>query len=232
MKKRPLPSPNRPNRRQVRSAGTRAAILAAASRVFAESGMDGARTDAITAAAGVNKALLYYYFKSKERLYEAVVEDLFAGFNRQALAVLTAPGPARAVLLSYVGLHFDFISARHRCASLHQQVMMAGGKLAERLIRKYFRPRSEAFGRLIERGMRAGEFRRADGFHSAMSIISLIVFYFSAAPVLKLMGHSDAYSPGNLKRRKQEVFDFIRNGLFTDPNFADPNLADPNSFRP
>jgi len=208
--------------RQRRSTETRAAILAAAGRIFATSGLAGARTDAIAAAAGVNKALLYYYFKSKESLYEAAVEDHFSEFNRQALEVLTAPGPARAVLLRYVSLHFDFISARHQSAPLFQQLMMAGGKFLERLIRKYFAPRSEALGKLIERGMRNGEFRRVDPFHSAVSIASLIVFYFSAAPVLQLLGHSDAYSAAKLKRRKQEVLDFIRHGLFADPKFPLP----------
>src|ERR1700721_505653 len=96
----------RPIRRQQRSAGTRAAILAAAASIFADSGLAGARTDAIAAAAGVNKALLYYYFKSKEHLYEAVVEDHFGEFNRQALEVLTTPGSARAILLRYVSMHF------------------------------------------------------------------------------------------------------------------------------
>ncbi|MGC9943023.1 MAG: TetR/AcrR family transcriptional regulator [Verrucomicrobiota bacterium] len=208
--------------RQQRSAETRAVILAAAGRAFAKSGLAGARTDAIAAAAGVNKALLYYYFTSKESMYEAVVEDHFAEFNRQALAVLTSPGPARAVLLRYVSLHFDFISARHRYASLHQQMMMSGGKFAERLVRKYFRPRGEAFDKLLERGMRNGEFYRTDRFNMAVSLVSLIVFYFSAAPVLKLMGRSDAYSPANLRRRKQEVLDFIRHGLFVEPNFPMP----------
>ena len=208
--------------RQRRSTETRAAILAAAGRIFATSGLAGARTDAIAAAAGVNKALLYYYFKSKESLYEAAVEDHFSEFNRQALEVLTAPGPARAVLLRYVSLHFDFISARHQSAPLFQQLMMAGGKFLERLIRKYFAPRSEALGKLIERGMRNGEFRRVDPFHSAVSIASLIVFYFSAAPVLQLLGRPDAYSAVNLKRRKQEVLDFIRHGLFVDPKFPLP----------
>lgn len=208
--------------RQMRSSETCATILTAAGRIFAKSGLAGARTDAIAAAAGVNKALLYYYFKSKESLYEAVVEDHFCEFNRQALEVLTAPGPARAVLLRYVGLHFDFISARHQSAPLFQQLMMTGGKFLERLIRKHFAPRGEALGKLIERGMRSGEFRRADRFHTAISIVSLIVFYFSAAPVLQLMGHSDAYSAANLKRRKQEVLDFIRHSLFADPNFPRP----------
>jgi TetR/AcrR family transcriptional regulator len=213
--------PNRSSRQQ-RSVETRAAILAAAGRIFAKSGLAGARTDAIAAAAGVNKALLYYYFSSKESLFEAVVEDHFSGFNRQALEVLTSPGPARAILLRYVGLHFDFISARHRYASLHQQTMMTGGRFAQRLVRKYFRPRGQAFDKLLERGMRDGEFHRTDRFHMAVSVVSLIVFYFSAAPVLQLMGHKNAYRPETLRRRKKQVMDFIRHGLFVDPNFPLP----------
>jgi TetR/AcrR family transcriptional regulator len=206
------------SRRQARSAHTRAAILAAAERVFARSGLAGARTDAIAAEAGVNKALLYYYFDSKEELYEAVLEDHFHDFNRRALEVLAAPGSARELLLRYVAMHFDFISVRHRYAPLFQQLMSAGGKVPERLIRKYFTARSEAFGRLLQRGMNAGEFRRADRFHTAISIIALIVFYFSAAPVLQLLGHADAYSQAHLKRRKQEVLDFIRHSLFLEPH--------------
>jgi TetR/AcrR family transcriptional regulator len=207
---------------QKRSAATRAEILAAAARIFAESGLAGARTEAIAAAAGVNKALLYYYFRSKERLYEAVVEDHFREFNRQALEVLAGPGSARGVLLQYVGLHFDFISARRRYACLYQQMMITGGRPLERLVRKYFIPRSEAFGKLLERGMREGEFRRVDAMHAAISIVALIVFYFSAAPVLRVLGRPDAYSTLNLERRKVEVLDFIRHGLFREPEMPPP----------
>jgi TetR/AcrR family transcriptional regulator len=211
-----------PARAPVRNEETRAAILAAAGRVFAKSGLAGARTDTIAAAAGVNKALLYYYFKSKEGLYEAVVEDHFSEFNRQALEVLNAPGSARAVLLRYVSLHLDFIGARHHSAPLFQQLTMTGGKFLERLIHRYFTPRGEALGKLIDRGVRSGEFRRVDRFHATMSIVSLIVFYFSTARVLQLMGRPNAYSPANLKRRKQEVLDFVRHGLFADSKISLP----------
>ncbi len=209
---RPIPA-----HAQARSAETRAAILAAAERAFAEAGLAGARTDAIAAAAGVNKALLYYYFKSKKSLYEAVVEDHFQAFNREALEVLAAPGSAGAVLLRYVGLHFDFISARHRYAPIYHQLMTTGGKGLAALARKFLAPRAAALRRLLERGMRAGEFRRTDGFHMGISIVALIVFYFSAAPVLQSLGRSDAYTPANLKRRKQAVLDFIRHALFVNP---------------
>jgi TetR/AcrR family transcriptional regulator len=203
---------------QKRSAETRAVILAAAADAFAQSGLAGARTDAIAAAAGVNKAMLYYYFKSKERLYEAVIEDHFAEFNRRALEALASPGPARAVLLNYVGLHFDFITARQRYACIYQQMMMAGGRALERLVRKFFVPRAEALDRLLERGMREGEFRRADRRHTAISIVGLIVFYFSASQVLQHLGQPDAYEGVHLKKRRREVLDFIRYGLFTDPD--------------
>jgi TetR/AcrR family transcriptional regulator len=201
---------------------TRAIILATAERIFAQTGLAGARTDLIAKAAGVNKALLYYYFKSKEDLYEAVVEDHFRRFNMQALELLGATGSARSVLLQYVSLHFDFITAHRQSAPLFQQFTMAGGKRAERLIRKYFRPRTEAVRKLLERGVRSHEFRRTEVFHTAVSIISLIVFYFSATPVLRLLGHSNAHNTENLKRRKREVLDFIRYALFTNPNAPIP----------
>lgn len=205
-------------RKRPRSGGTRAAILAAAERSFAESGLAGARTDAIAAAAGVNKAMLYYHFKSKDDLYHSVIEDHFVEFNREALKLLAGPGSARAVLLRYVGLHFDMISARHRYACLYQQLVLSGGPHLERLVRRHFAPRTAAMHRLLERGIRAGEFRRVDPMHAGISIAALIVFYFSAAEVLRFLGHHDAYSPANLARRKKEVLAFIRHGLFTHPN--------------
>ncbi|HVM60319.1 MAG TPA: TetR/AcrR family transcriptional regulator [Verrucomicrobiae bacterium] len=204
--------------RQGRADRTRAAILAAAERVFAESGLAGARTDAIAAAAGVNKALLYYYFQSKERLYEAVMEHHLQEFNRVALEVLAAPGSPPTILLQYVNLHFDFVSARHRQARLFQQMMIGGGQPMQRLVRKYFTPRSRALRNLLERGIRSGDFRRVDPFQTAVSIVGLIVFYFSAAQVLQWLGHADAYSKTNLQHRKQEVLEFIRHGLFVNPD--------------
>ena len=213
---------HRGRRPRTRSLDTRAAILAAAEEVFAQAGLDGARIDAIAAAAGVNKALLYYYFKSKDGLYAAVIDDQFREFNRQALAVLEAPDPAGTVLLRYVSLYFDFISARRRYASLYQQLMTARGQPLERLVRKHLVPRNAAFKKLLERGMRTGEFRRVDARHTAMSVVSLIVFYFSAAPVLQALGHADAYDAASLGRRKRAVLDFIRHGLFLERESVSP----------
>src|SRR5208282_1818688 len=80
---------------------SRAAILRAAVAEFAEYGIDGARTDRIARAAGVNKALLYYYFKDKGALYEAVLDDVFGGLREQVVPVLESSLPPQARLLEY-----------------------------------------------------------------------------------------------------------------------------------
>jgi TetR/AcrR family transcriptional regulator len=199
------------------SAATREAILEAAERIFGDEGLEGARTDAIAAAAGVNKALLYYYFRSKEGLYRAVLEGYLADFNRQALEVLTSQGSARSLLLRYINLHFDFIGAHRHHGPLFQRMLMEDQKSLVRLAQEYVLPRSKALVKVIERGMRSGEFRGMNSIHAAISLLSLIVFYFSSAPVLRAVSGMDAYAKANLARRREEVLKFVRYALFKDP---------------
>jgi TetR/AcrR family transcriptional regulator len=199
------------------SAETREAILEAAERIFGDEGLAGARMDAIAAAAGVNKALLYYYFGSKEGLYRAVLEGYLADFNRRAMELLSSKGSARSLLLRYINLHFDFIGAHRHHGPLFQRMLMADQKSLARLARQYFLPRSKALLKVIERGMRTGELRRMDSTHAAISLLSLIVFYFSSAPVLRAVSGMDAYAKANLARRKKEVLKFVRYALFKNP---------------
>jgi TetR/AcrR family transcriptional regulator len=200
---------------EVRRDQSRAKILAAAEQVFARDGLVGARTDAIAAAAGVNKALLYYYFKSKASLYQAVIERHLAEFNEKALSVLTAADSPSQLLLQYLDLHFDFVSRRQRHAPLFQQVMMKRGPLPMKLFSQYIAPRTQALQQLLVRGMRSGEFRRLDPTQTAISLAALVLFYFNVAPMMQQLGYADPLSPASLSRRKKEVLNFIRHGLFT-----------------
>jgi len=210
-----VPRPGRRSRQE--SANTRAAILRAAEAVFARDGLAGARTAAIAQKAGVNKAMLYYYFKSKEALYEAVIEEHFSEFSRQSVALLTQPGPADDILLRYVGLHFDWMCLHHGSACLYHQVMTSGAPLARQLVKRHFITRSQAIGALIERGMKEGVFRKADVFQTAISLIALIVFYFTAAPTVQLLGFKNAYTPAGLAQRRRELLTFVRHSIFTHP---------------
>src|ERR1035438_1444380 len=143
--------------RRARGQATRAAILAAAGPVFGQEGFAGARTESIAAAAGVNKALLFYYFKDLHGLYAAVLEDQFRDFHERAVQILTAPGSPRSLLLQYVELHFDQISKRRNFAPLHQQFLSTSNPAAAKLVRKYAIPRSQALGLLLARGIREGD---------------------------------------------------------------------------
>jgi TetR/AcrR family transcriptional regulator len=216
MAKRKPNSAARTLSRQERGAHTRAAILQAAVGIFSESGFGGARTDAIAEAAGVNKALLYYYFKSKAGLYAAILENQLKEFSRRATAALDAEGPSTSKLLRYVGAHFDFISERPYYPRLIQRLMMSGGKPLERLMREFFVPLNRKLGSVIVRGVSEGEFRPLDPRHTVMSIAAVIVFYFTAAPVWTLVTHTDPYEKSNLARRKKEVVNFIRYALLRD----------------
>jgi TetR/AcrR family transcriptional regulator len=203
-----------------RSRETRAAILRAAGRIFAERGPLGARTEAIAAAAGVNKAMLYYYFRSKEGLYRAVLEEHMRDFHRQAMEVLSSEGPVGATLLRYVSMHFDFISARPFYPRLFQALVMAGGRTLEQIGREHFLPLARKFMRLIDRGVRRGELNALDSMHTAISLVALTVFYFTAAPVVRVVSGVEPCDPAGLARRKKEVLKFVRYALFRHPEAA------------
>jgi TetR/AcrR family transcriptional regulator len=215
-----MPAKNRKAQRKVRprnSEETRATILEAAERIFAQAGLDGARTDAIAAAAGVNKAMLYYYFKSKAGLYGAVLEANAREFQRLAEEVLAGRGSAGAIILRYVSNHFDFIGARPYFPRLFQQLMKAGDRRVEQIVRMHFVPLFARLRKVIERGIRTGELRALDARHTTISLIALTVFYFNAAPLAQKFGGVNVFDLAEQARRKKQVLMFIRYALFENP---------------
>jgi TetR/AcrR family transcriptional regulator len=213
---------HQPNSRQRASAESRASILEAAGRIFARQGLSGARTEAIAAEAGVNKALLYYYFKSKEDLYWAVLDEAVTDFHLKALTLLSQEGAAPPIVLQYVSNHFDFIAAHPHYPRLFQMMMMAGGRRCERLVAERIIPVAQKLDALLRRGIRRGELRRLDPSHTAVSLVALTVFYFNAAPVIRLVSGQDPFTPASMLRRKAEVLRFIRYALLTGPEATVP----------
>jgi TetR/AcrR family transcriptional regulator len=199
------------------SVATRAAILHAAADIYAQSGLAGARTDAIAAAAGVNKALLYYYFKSKEDLYEAVIGAQLREFDRRSAELLSAEGPAAPILLRYIDYHFDFIGRHPSYPRIFQRIMMEGEKTLMRLAREHSIPLRKSLVALLTRGMRSGEFRQLDPDHTLVSIAGITAHYFNVAPFIRAITGQNPYEEANLARRKAEVVKFIRYALFLHP---------------
>jgi len=197
---------------------SRAAILKAAVREFAEEGVAGARTEAIARSAGVNKALLYYYFKDKEAIYRAVLDQVFGGVRAAIHKALSQDLPPGEKLARYVCAHFDYIASNPLYPRIVQAEFLGAGhgdpSRLQRLAKQYFRPVFQDLSGLLHEGAQSGDFRRVDPLHFIPSMISVIVSYFNTAPVIKIMTEGDPMSPARLAERRAAVLDFISAALF------------------
>jgi len=195
---------------------SRAAILKAAVREFAREGVAGARTDAIARSAGVNKALLYYYFKDKEALYQAVLDEVFIGARTAIENALSQNLRPRKRLVAYVRAHFDYIASNPLFPRIVHAEFLRLGKDPSRLQRvakQYFQPIFVNIAALLNEGEACGQFRPVNPVHFIPSMISVIVFYFITAPVMKVMIGRDPFSPESLAERRAAVVDFITSAL-------------------
>jgi TetR/AcrR family transcriptional regulator len=199
---------------------SRTSILRAALTEFAQEGLAGARTDAIAAAAGVNKALLYYYFRDKEALYDAVLDEFFVRLLSRVTEAFDGEGPAGERLLTYARAHFDCIAESPHYARLFQGELMSAGSgrpsHLTRVVEQYIRPISVRLLAVLQEGVAAGEFRSVDPTQFAPSIVGMIVHYFVVAPVARKLFSQDPFSPQALQRRRAAVLDFIAAALFAN----------------
>ncbi len=196
---------------------SRASILKAAVAEFAENGIAGARTDAIARAARVNKALLYYYFKDKHALYEAVLDHVFSGLRARVMPVLESKLPPQQKMLEYLGTYFDYIAANPRFPRVVQREWMrsgAGTVRMQRVAREHFRPIFEKLVAVLRDGIAAGEFRAVNPMDFLPSVAAVIVFYFASAPLMKTLMKVDPLSVERIRERRTFVLDFISAALF------------------
>lgn len=197
---------------------SRASILQAAGQEFAEHGIAGARTDAIASEAGVNKALLYYYFKDKETLYGAVLDNVFFQLKATVFEVLDGPLPPREKILAYAGAYFDFVARNQVYPRLMQREMMRAREghthHIDRLIKTYIQPIFKRVSELLRQGIADGEFRPVNPVHFMPSMTAVIVFYFSGAPMMAKIVGFNPLTPDRIAERREAVLDFISAALF------------------
>jgi TetR/AcrR family transcriptional regulator len=197
---------------------SRAAILQAAAKEFAEHGIAGARTDAIAREARVNKALLYYYFKDKETLYGAVLDAAFAGLKATVFRVLDGDLPPREKIMAYAGAYFDFIASNQLYPRLMQSEMMRAREghspHIDRVIKNYIQPIFVRVSELMRKGIAEGEFRAVSPIHFVPSMVAMILFYFSSAPMMQKIVGFNPLTPERIAERRAAVLDFISAALF------------------
>lgn len=200
---------------------TRAAILRAAVGAFAEAGEAGARTDAIARAAGVNKALLHYYFGTKDALYGAVLEAVFTGLAERFRGLLGGPGTPGERLLRYFLAHFEHLSESNPFARLlgHELMRARAGQSTRisRIVTLCFGPLHAALVALLEEGMASGELRRLDPGPVIQALTGANVFYFISAPFYREISGRDPREPDQLARQRSALLESAATLLFSDP---------------
>lgn len=189
-------------------------IVAAAEKIFAEQGLEGARTDAIARSARVNKALLYYYFRSKEDLHRFTLQTLFGQMRERVGAAMEESNAPRESLVNYVNSYFDFTAAHPNYPRLVQREVMGRGQSLHWIVRVYFGPLYRRLMATIRSGVARGEFRRVDPQNTAVTLIAMTVFYFAAAPVLRELWRCNPLAPARIAARRRSVLDFLEHGLF------------------
>ena len=217
MDPRPSPAPEA----HPRGEDSRRAILQAAIREFADHGEAGARTDAIARAAGVNKALLHYYFGSKDGLYGAVLDEVFRGKAERFVALLAGSGSPGERALRYLLAHFDDLAASDAHGRLLGQEMLrarqGSAHRIPRIVEVGFGPVSRAFAAVLAEGAAAGEFRAVDPGTVIHPLLGGNVFYFISAPFFREITGKDPRDPALLARQRGALLDAAATLLFADP---------------
>lgn len=190
------------------AAANRDRILAAALNEFARHGLGGARVDRIAARAGANKRMLYYYYGNKEDLFLAVLESRYAHIRRAELGLHLGEldpveGIRRLVAFTwdYCLKHPEFLTLLNS-ENLHR----ARHLRRSRQIPAMHSPMIATLRGLLERGARAGEFRRGvDPVQLYISIAALGYFYLSNRYTLSTIFERDLLSPRSKAQRLEHM---------------------------
>jgi TetR/AcrR family transcriptional regulator len=164
------------------AAGTREALLAAGTGLFAERGYEGVPVWTIAQKAGVNKAMINYHFGGKRKLYLAIVSATFAEIVSSVERLADSSRPAPEVLREMVAVVGELVTRRHPhfCAMMLREVLAGGKHLEPELIDKPARMLA-AVQRIVARGVRDGTFRPVDPLLTHLSLVGSLVFFFATA---------------------------------------------------
>lgn len=199
-------------------------ILDAAEALFAKQGFAATTIKQIGAGAGLNPALIYYYFGDKEKLYRELLRRTFGRFVGEAASRVGAAVPPQEAIRALIGWQSEALAADPALPRLIvRELLDAQGERAREEIARLV---AGAFTRLcavIEEGQRAGLFRAdLSARFCAISAISLLPYAHIATPVIgMLMGNGDERpTREQMEAYGRHAAEFVLSALAARP---DPN---------
>jgi TetR/AcrR family transcriptional regulator len=199
-----------------------AKILEAARSVFIRRGTAGARMQEIAAEAGVNQALLHYYFRSKDQLAAAVFGQMAAKLFPALLLSLSSNEPLDAKIEQLIALYHENLSRNpflpgYVLSEMHhhpERIQQVIGKLGGAEPRVAAAPMFTKLAEQIDVEVRAGRMRSITPQQFVVNLVSLCIFPFAARPMLGFMlGLDDETFPTFIQERQRTLAEFFRNAL-------------------
>lgn len=189
-------------------------------REFGANGLAGARTERIAESAGVNKALLYYYFRSKDALYAAALETVSSRVAETSMSVLSRECSAGERILRFALSHFDRIYSQPVFQNLMQQEMIRMRKgqsnALNPLVERLFKPMGDKMLAVVKEGIGSGELIPVESTQITYAALGANVFYFLSAPTMQIIGGADPLERTALEFRRRVAIEFLGQSIFTD----------------
>lgn len=195
-------------------------ILMASVKVFSEKGFDGSRTDEIAKIAGVNKAMIHYYFESKESLYVTLISLVF---KRLSLILKEyfggiSPETIEEDLSLFIDNYIELIRKNINFFKILLWELARGGDQIGRVMKEIIGDQFVEIQLLFDDAVEKGLIRPLVPRHLMLSVIATVLFYFIAHPIVRHLWGEDPLSDENIELRKQEVKKLILRGIL--PNEA------------
>jgi len=186
-------------------------IKEAAKKVFIKKGLAGARMQDIADQAGINKALLHYYFRSKEKLFEIIFDESVQVLMPQLNSILEKDAPVLEKIKGFATFYIDNLLQNPHMPLF---VIHEASQNPQRLVRKIralkSKPEPAVFIKQVQQEIAAGVLKPVDPMHLFIHVVSLCIFPFVARPMLKAIAHMDDRTFAMLmEQRKKEVPLFI-----------------------
>ena len=189
-------------------------ILNAAQTVFIRKGMDGARMQEIANEAGINKALLHYYFRTKEKLFNAIFKTVFSQIFPNLMAMVQSDLPFEDKLGIFLEKYINLLQKNPFLPTFILKEMNRNPDFLATVIKSNGVNPKEVTG-MFEKEMDAGRIRRMDPRDILVNLLGLSIFPIAAGPLITIMffeNDKKAYD-AFIERRKTTIKEFILNSI-------------------
>ena len=192
---------------------TESQILNAAREVFIAKGLDGARMQEIADHAGINKALLHYYFRTKEKLFEAVFTEVAANLFPAIKQVLAAELAIKEKITFFVKVYLTGIRENPFIPAFVINTLNSNpDRFLKHIVKSGIDPR--LLQKQIDAEAAQGLIRLVKAEHLVVNVIAMCIFPFVARPIVQnVFNMSNDEYRSYLDSREMEIVDFVLKSL-------------------